>query len=415
VRGVFIMNDRAAAPRRVRVERNIYRRASGVYEVGFKDADGTQRWRTIDGGITAARALREELLARRGRGERVTSNIRLRFADAVSSWLDGPVVTLRPATQDCYRNAANQHLLPRYASRRLDGVTPDDLAGLVCELRSEELAESTIVIVIGVTNRVYRYAARRLGWSGLNPVSLMLPSERPKPSQGVRRRLFQAGELEQTIEAADEPYRALFTLAALTGARLSELLAIRWTNVRIADEEDAEIQFTHQVDRHGNLRPTKTDDSVRTVPIPRELAVILERHRARSTHVDPDDFVFCTRTARPLGQRNVARALRLAPLKATDEAGAPTFPVLQQRDEEGKSILVPHGTLPSMHSFRHTVASRALLAGESVDEVAFLLGHRDANVTRAVYVRELSDARRRRMRRSRMIAEYRDLLGGAGD
>ncbi len=66
-----------------------------------------------------------------------------------------------------------------------------------------------------------------------------------------------------------------------------------------------------------------------------------------------------------------------------------------------------------MHSFRHTVASRALLAGESIDEVAFLLGHRDANVTRAVYVRELSDARRRTMRRSRMIAEYSELLGSS--
>lgn len=64
-----------------------------------------------------------------------------------------------------------------------------------------------------------------------------------------------------------------------------------------------------------------------------------------------------------------------------------------------------------MHSFRHTVASRALLAGESIDEVAFLLGHRDANVTRAAYLRELSDARRRRMRRSRMTAEFSDVLG----
>jgi integrase len=42
--------------------------------------------------------------------------------------------------------------------------------------------------------------------------------------------------------------------------------------------------------------------------------------------------------------------------------------------------------------------------------IAFLLGHRDANVTRAVYVRELSDVRRRAMRRSRMIAEFSDLL-----
>ena len=43
------------APRRERVERNIYRRATGVFEVGFKDAAGKQRWRTVDGGITAAR------------------------------------------------------------------------------------------------------------------------------------------------------------------------------------------------------------------------------------------------------------------------------------------------------------------------------------------------------------------------
>lgn len=41
---------------------------------------------------------------------------------------------------------------------------------------------------------------------------------------------------------------------------------------------------------------------------------------------------------------------------------------------------------------------------------AFLLGHRDANVTRAVYARELADTRRRSMRRSRMLAEYADLL-----
>ena len=56
------------------------------------------------------------------------------------------------------------------------------------------------------------------------------------------------------------------------------------------------------------------------------------------------------------------------------------------------------------------MASRSLLAGESIDEVAFLLGHRDANVTRAVYVREIADARRRAQRRFRMVEEYGGLL-----
>lgn len=68
-----------------------------------------------------------------------------------------------------------------------------------------------------------------------------------------------------------------------------------------------------------------------------------------------------------------------------------------------------------MHCFRHTVASRALLAGESVDEVAFLLGHRDGTVTRTVCVREVADARRRALRRSRMAAEYAGALRVALD
>jgi hypothetical protein len=69
------MSKTNATARRVRVERNIYSRpTTGVFEIGFKDGAGVQRWRTVTGGITAARALRDELLAQRGRGERVAPN-----------------------------------------------------------------------------------------------------------------------------------------------------------------------------------------------------------------------------------------------------------------------------------------------------------------------------------------------------
>lgn len=400
----------ASPTRRVRVERNIYRRPSGVFEVGFKDGDGKQRWRTVDGGITAARVLRDELIARRHRGERVVTDGRLRLSEAAAKWLDGPVLDLRPRTRECYRNAVKRHLLPMLGNRRLDTVSPDDLALLVRKLRTAGLSESSIVIAVGVTNRIYRYAARRLGWCGTNPVALMLPSERPKPSQGRRRRIFEGRELEQTIGAAAEPCRTLFTLAALTGARLSELLGLTWADVRLEDLDEAEVEFAWQVDRHGVRQPTKTDGSARTVPIPSQLAVMLARHKLESRYSQPGDYVFCTKTGRSLGQRNVTRALRNAQRQARDEDGNPTFPELHAREEEDRPARMTHGTLPSMHSFRHTVASRALLAGESIDEIAFLLGHRDANVTRAVYVRELADARRRTMRRSRMLAEYSELL-----
>jgi integrase len=220
----------------------------------------------------AARKLRDELLARRGRGETVAPDSRLRFAEAADRWLDGPVQDLRPATRAGYRTAVEQHLNPRYRNRRLDAITADDLAALVRDMRRQGKSETTIAAVIGTVGRIYKFAARRLGFAGINPTTLMLSSERPKVSQATHRPIFTPEQIEQTLLAATAPYRALFTVAALTGARVSELCGLTWSDVDLDDLEDAEITFAWQVDRQGNRRPTKTDGSARTVPIPRELA-----------------------------------------------------------------------------------------------------------------------------------------------
>jgi integrase len=405
----------ADAPRRVRVERGIYRRPTGVLEVGYRDERGRQRWRTVAGGILAARQIRDDLNARRARGESVAPKAKLRFGDAAAAWLGGPVLDLRDTTQAKYGCMVREHLDPRFDQRTLDSLSADDMAKLVRDLRTESKSESTIAVIMSVVGHVYQFAARRLGWTGTIPTSLMLQSERPKVSQTQRRPIFTGEELEQTIAAAHEPFRTLFVVAALTGARISELCGLTWADVRLSDPADAEIEFGFQVDRRGERRPTKTDGSARTVPIPAELAEVLRRHQQAARYTAASDYVFATGTGRPLQQRNVSRALREAQRRAVDADGQPTFSVLHNVDAHGDRVPVPRGTLPSMHSFRHTVASRALLAGESVDEVAFLLGHRDGTVTRTVYVREVADARRRAMRRSRMIAEFAGALAVALD
>ena len=118
-----------------------------------------------DGGRSPAGSRRPERsamsssLAATGVSEWSTS-ASLRFADVAEKWLEGPVSDLRPRTGECYRNALERHLLPRLGSRRLDRITPDDLADLVRDLRQQGLSESTASIAIGVTNRVYRFAAR---------------------------------------------------------------------------------------------------------------------------------------------------------------------------------------------------------------------------------------------------------------
>ena len=71
------------------------------------------------------------------------------------------------------------------------------------------------------------------------------------------------------------------------------------------------------------------------------------------------------------------------------------------------------GAVPSFHGYRHTAASEAIAGGDGVEEVSWQLGHRNSNVTRAVYVQEIKDAERVARRRAKMEAGYGPILEAA--
>src|SRR4051812_5184999 len=156
-------HDSTPAPRRVRVERGIYRRRDGKFEIGYRDSAGKQRWKTIaNGGITAARAELNGVLGDKGKGKIVQPNPRLRFGEAADRWLAEQVTDLRPNTQASYRNSIETHLRPRWGRRRLDSISTDDAARLVREMRAKGMAETSIASVLRAANRVFRFAARRM-------------------------------------------------------------------------------------------------------------------------------------------------------------------------------------------------------------------------------------------------------------
>jgi integrase len=390
-------------PRRVKVPREPYlyerRSAAGrrVFEVGWRDPDRRQHWRTVEGGLLAARAERDRILGARASGGQPTANPRLRFGEAAEQWLAAlEDRDLRSTTKADLERVVRRRLAPRLHTCRLDSISADDLMRILTELRAEGLGERSLALMLAVVGRIYRHASRRLGWAGQDPTRMLERHERPKPSRDRRRAIFEREALEETIREAHEPCRTLFKVLAGTGCRISEALALTWENLYLDD--DARIAFRWQVDRQGQRRSLKTDASARVVPIPSRLATALKAHAARRT--SPGEYVFATRSGRPLSQRNVARELRRAQKAATRANGTPTFPMLH-----GDGV-VPRAAVPGPHSFRHTAASRFLLAGDTADEVAALLGHKDATVTRAVYLHEIEDAERRALRRERIDSEF---------
>ena len=408
-----------SAARRTRVERNIYKRADGKLEIGYRDSAGKQRWKVVAGGISAARRERDGLIGAKARGEIVRPSPKLKFGEAADRWLAEQVVELRGSTQASYRNSMEVHLRPRWGGRRIDAITVDDCARLVRELRAEGKAETTIATILRAASRVFKFARRRCGWHGESPLALLEAGERPKVSQSPERRIYIGDELGQVLAVADEPWRTLFRLASVVGGRESELLGLWWENLDLRDLDAATIAFTHQVDRQGVRVALKTDESKATLPLPRAAALMMLEHRARSMHTGPRAFVFASRSGRALGQRNVMRALYVAQERARTPEGAPTFPALFEHDERGHLRVDDRGRfvlartqrrelppLPDFHALRHGAAMDC----DDAEEARDLLRHKNSNVTRAVY-RAHFDDRRREALRSRMEARM-EATGG---
>jgi hypothetical protein len=104
---------------------------------------------------------------------------------------------------------------------------------------------------------------RHCSWRGDNPFAELEKGERPRVSTTPKRRIFAGGELAQTIAAATEPWRTLFRLATVVGARESELLGLWWQDLELGDLDAATIRFGFQAAVDGQRVELKTDETRR--------------------------------------------------------------------------------------------------------------------------------------------------------
>ena len=167
-------------------------------------------------------------------------------------------------------------------------------------------------------------------------------------------------------------------LAAATGARRSELIALRWTDV---DLERGMVSIERGIVSGPDglvEKGTKTHSS-RRVSLDAGTAAALVDHHARATDrarmcrvpLAADAFVFSNAVdgSEPWFPDSVSRSFRLL----CDKEGVPGV---------------------RLHDLRHFVATQLLSAGVDVRTVAGRLGHRNAATTLNVYAHFVEQADR---------------------
>lgn len=188
------------------------------------------------------------------------------------------------------------------------------------------------------------------------------------PAAGRRRRLkadpprrarLEAEQVTGLLEVSGE-HRALLATAIMAGGlRVSELTALRWRDINLADGRLA-------------VARSKTDTGRREVHLAAALRDLLAEHKTASRFAGPDDYVFPTRRGTQR-DRNTVRTRILYP--AVERAN--------NRLEASGRPAIP--TAVTFHSLRRTYASLMAENGADAAYTMAQIGHKTPAMTLGVY------------------------------
>lgn len=156
--------------------------------------------------------------------------------------------------------------------------------------------------------------------------------------------------------------RAMIYIAAVCGLRKGEIAALTWKDI---DAENGVIRVRHGIDQIDRLGPPKTKAGVRTVPLPWQVAQVIEDYRPYVVE-DARGLIFRTVTGRKLVDVGFYKIW----YRRLSQAG------LRVRN---------------FHALRHFAGSAWLAAGLSLPEVSRLMGHSNTAITAEIYAHAISE------------------------
>lgn len=283
------------------------------------------------------------------------------LAEFVERYRTEVLAQAKPATIDTANSHLRYHILPALGSFRLDEISTETHQRFISRV-SKKLSRKTVKNILGTLSKIVA-TAKAWGY-GVEPVcyeALVLPPIRERRPA----RFFSLDETRKIIEAAPEPYATAFAVAALTAVRPGELFGLKSEDL---DFEQRRI-FIRRAARYSKLQTTKTAGSVRTVPMPEQLARRLEDYLL-TWRPNPAGILFATKKGTPLSANGVVQR-RL-------------WPILDKLE-------IPRCGLKA---FRHTHSSLLVDQKASPSVAQAQLGHTDARTTLGIYSHVVGDSQR---------------------
>ncbi len=305
----------------------------------------------------------------------------MKYQEWLENWLDNYVQpTSKPRTYVRYDEIVRQHLIPALGEQELTELSAFTLQCYITELMKsgniktkQGLSPNSVNSIITVMQNSLKVA----NVVGYLPEYFGDKLKRPKAAE-KRVDCFTEAEqkkLEQAALSDKRPKMFGIVLCLYTGLRIGELLALEWSDIDLVVGKITVTRSCHDgVDENGSFcRITdtpKTESSVRTIPLPRQVIPLL-RERKRSSR---SRYVVADKNVDTLSVRSYQRS----------------FELLQKKLGIKRK---------GFHSLRHTFATRALECGMDVKTLSEILGHKNPTVTLNRYVHSMYEHKKEMMNR----------------
>ncbi len=304
----------------------------------------------------------------------------------VSEWLDIWLKDykknlIKPTTLSTYKNRIENHLKPNLGHIKLKDLTTHKVQIFVNKLIDENISPKHISGIINVLKASIEQAILNEMLNKNVTKNIVMPKVVSKKAD-----ILTKEQQSLFIELCKTTYLGnVFIFSLGTGMRIGEVLALTWGDINFINNTisiSKTITITKNYDDphskwEKSFGDVKTTSSNRIIPIMSPIKkLLLEqmdyqdiwKEKACELYNNSSDLVFTTQVGTPLDPRNMQRTFHNIRKKAN----------------------INH---MSIHSLRHTFASRGLENGVDLKVMQDLLGHSSIKITADLYTHVLPDTK----------------------
>jgi integrase len=258
-------------------------------------------------------------------------------------------------------------ILPKWGEFR-----PSDVKAVAVEawLHNLPLANGSKAKIRNIMSALFNHAIRH-EWLVRNAITYVRQSAKRQRIPDI----LDVEELKKLLSELSQPCLTMVFLAATTGLRRSELLALKWRDIQFVT---GEIMLSRAIVQQV-VGEMKTEASQKPIPMDKTLAEALWAWNAQSPYGASEDWVFASpkmQGRQPYWPENLLRR-HIRP--AAQRAGITK--------------------VVGWHSFRRTFATMLKGGGEDVKTTQELMRHANSRITLDVYAQALTPAKRSAQRK----------------